>query len=313
MPALPYRTYADFLAPYFAGKVQKVSVDAGFSCPNRDGTLGREGCAFCNNSTFSPGYCGAAPSVTEQLRRGMAFFARKYPAMRYLAYFQSYTNTYGPLDEVLARYEEALAVEGVVGVVIGTRPDCVSDALLDALATLHRRRFVTVEYGIESTLDTTLLAVGRGHSYACAADAVLRTAARGIPVGAHLIMGLPGETRAQQLVHIARLSALPLDLLKLHQLQIVRGSRYAREYRDHPERFALYTPTGYVTLVCDALERMRPTLCLDRFTAQAPDSLLIAPRWGMKNYEFAALVQREMQRRGTWQGCRYVEDCAEPE
>lgn len=299
---LPYTDFSVFLKSYFDVKVQKLSVHAGFSCPNRDGRLGYGGCTYCNNQTFNPAYCGGHDSVAAQLEAGKRFFSRKYPQMMYLAYFQAYTNTYAGLPRLRELYEEALGVEGVVGLVIGTRPDCVSDELLDYLAELHHKAFVLVEYGMEATSDEVLRRINRGHTYACAAEAVRRTARRGIPVGAHLIMGLPGLTAEQMARQALTLSELPLDTLKLHQLQIVRGTVMAKEYEAFPGRFHLFSPEEYAELIVDFLEYLRPEIAVERFVSQSPKELLLAPDWGLKNYEFVTLVRRRLEERKTWQG-----------
>lgn len=292
-----YTDFSRFLTRYFPVKVQKLTVNAGFTCPNRDGRVGWGGCTYCNNQTFHPNYSVDPRSVTQQLEDGKRFFARKYPEMDYLAYFQAFTNTYGRLDRLREVYEEALRVESVRGLVIGTRPDCVPDALLDYLAEVHRRKFVLLEYGVESTLDSTLQRIHRGHDFACAADAIRRTADRGIPVGVHLILGLPGESREQMLHHAEVLSTLPVDTLKLHQLQIVRGTAMAREYAEHPEHFHLFDVDEYALLVVDFLRRLRPDIAVERFTSQSPRDLLIAPDWGIRNYEFVEKVKRILRSR----------------
>ena len=297
-----YRDFADFLGSRFDGKVQKISLHAGFTCPNRDGTIGVGGCTYCNNQTFSPDYCHTGKSITSQIDEGIAFFARKYPDMRYLAYFQAYTNTYGELEELKRKYEEALAHPGVVGIIIGTRPDCMPDDLLVYLAELSHRTFVLVEYGVESTCDETLRRINRGHDFAASADAIRRTAAAGVLVGAHLILGLPGETRAQMLDHARRMSQLPLDTLKLHQLQLIRHTRMAREYEERPQDFHHYAVDEYIDLAIDFAERLSPRIAIERFVSQSPASLLIAPNWGLKNHEFTARLLRRMRERDTWQG-----------
>lgn len=297
-----YRDFADFLGSRFDGKVQKISLHAGFTCPNRDGTIGVGGCTYCNNQTFSPDYCHTGKSITCQIDEGIAFFARKYPDMRYLAYFQAYTNTYGELEELKRKYEEALAHPGVVGIIIGTRPDCIPDDLLAYLAELSHRTFVLVEYGVESTCDETLRRINRGHDFAASADAIRRTAAAGVLVGAHLILGLPGETRAQMLDHARRMSQLPLDTLKLHQLQLIRHTRMAREYEERPQDFHLYAVDEYIDLAIDFAELLSPCIAIERFVSQSPASLLIAPNWGLKNHEFTARLLRRMRERDTWQG-----------
>lgn len=300
-----YNEFGTYLRQQFNGKVQKITIDAGFTCPNRDGKVGRGGCTFCNNQTFNPAYCHRNRSVAEQMKEGISFFAHKYPEMKYLAYFQAYTNTYGSLDVLKLRYNEALSVDGCVGLVIGTRPDCMPDNLLDYLADLGKKTFVLVEYGIESTNDVTLKRINRGHDYACAVDAVVRTAARGIPVGAHIILGLPGEGREELMQQAAKLSELPLTTLKLHQLQLIHGTRMAEEYALAPEEFSLFSVEDYIETVVDYVERLRPNMVLERFASQSPKELLIAPDWGLKNYELVEKIKRRMLERDTWQGKKY--------
>ena len=303
--SMRYNDFAGFLAGEFPFKVQKISVNAGFTCPNRDGTKGCGGCTYCNNQTFNPAYCRDDRSVTMQLEEGKRFFARKYPQMKYLAYFQAYTNTYGELELLKRMYEEALAVEGVVGLVIGTRPDCMPDSLLDYLEEVNRRTFLLVEYGIESADDRTLERINRGHSFACTEDAVRRTAARGIRTGGHVILGLPGESREDLIKQAERLSELPLTTLKMHQLQLIRGTRMAHEYALHPEEFHLFSADEYIDLVIDYVEHLRPDLILERFVSQSPRELLIAPDWGLKNHEFTDRVKKRMKERDAWQGKAY--------
>lgn len=302
-----YNDFPTFLKRYFDCKVQKISLNAGFTCPNRDGTVGYGGCTYCNNQTFNPEYCCTEKSVTEQLEEGKRFFAHKYPEMKYLAYFQAYTNTYGGLEELKRKYEEALSVDGVVGLVIGTRPDCMPDSLLDYLDGLNRRTFLLVEYGIESTLDRTLRRINRGHTWQATVDAVNRTAARGILTGGHVILGLPGETEDDMLCQAADISSLPLATLKLHQLQLIRGTRMAHEYEESPADFHLYEDVdSYIGLVIGYIQRLRPDLVLERFVSQSPKSLLIAPDWGLKNYEFNHRLQKRMKEEGAYQGKLYV-------
>ncbi len=294
----PYRDFGDFLRERFPFKVQKISIHAGFTCPNRDGSKGSGGCTYCNNQTFSPGYCHTDRSITEQLAAGISFFSRKYPEMKYLAYFQAYTNTYGEMAGLKQKYEEALAYPGVVGLIIGTRPDCMPNELLDYLTQLSHQHFVLIEYGVESTLDRTLERINRGHTYAQSEEAIRRTAARGIPTGAHLILGLPGETREEILHHAEVISQLPLTTLKLHQLQLIRHTRMAQEYAAHPELFRLFTVDEYIELVADFISRLTPAIYLERFVSQSPKELLIAPDWGLKNFEFTAKVHKKLQERG---------------
>lgn len=300
-----YNDFSGFLQRSFPFKVQKITLDGGFTCPNRDGSKGRGGCTYCNNQTFNPAYCHRNKPVAEQMREGISFFSHKYPQMRYLAYFQAYTNTYASLDVLQQRYQEALAVEGCVGLVIGTRPDCMPDELLDYLQELSLHTFVLVEYGVESCNDATLLRINRGHSYAEAVDAVERTAARGIPVGVHIILGLPGEDRGEIMRQAEELSRLPITTLKMHQLQLIRGTRMAEEYNERPGDFHLFALDDYVDTVVDYIEHLRPDIVLERFASQSPKELLIAPDWGLKNHELVAKIKRRMRERDTWQGRFY--------
>jgi radical SAM protein (TIGR01212 family) len=297
-----YRDFGSFLKETFPFKVQKISVNAGFSCPNRDGSKGWGGCTYCNNQTFSPAYCHTEQTVGDQLEAGIRFFSRKYPEMKYLAYFQAYTNTYGSIDRLVRLYEEALAFPEVAGLIVGTRPDCMPEELLDYFTGLARRTFTLVEYGIESTLDTTLRRINRGHTHAESEDAIRRTAARGVAAGAHLILGLPGESREEMLRHADTVSLLPLTTLKLHQLQLIRHTRMADEFARHPERFHLPTADEYIDLAIDFVERLHPAIAVERFVSQSPKELLIAPDWGMKNYVITAGIHRRMAERNARQG-----------
>ena len=300
-----YNELAGFLATCFPFKVQKISLNAGFTCPNRDGTVGYGGCTYCNNQTFNPAYCRTEKSITEQLEEGKRFFARKYPDMKYLAYFQAYTNTYAELEDLKKKYEEALNVPDVVGLVIGTRPDCMPDALLDYLEGLNKRTFLIVEYGVESTDNAILKRINRGHTFEVAKAAIEKTSARGIRVGAHVILGLPSETREGLIKQAGVLSALPLTTLKLHQLQLIKGTRMAAEYQNVPEEFHLYSADEYIDLVIDYVEHLRPDIVLERFVSQSPKELLIAPDWGLKNHEFTDKVKKRMRERNAWQGKKY--------
>lgn len=287
--------FGSWLTRQLGFKAQKISINAGFTCPNRDGRVGTGGCTYCNNQTFNPDYCQTDRSIRQQLEEGKAFFGRKYPEMRYLAYFQAYTNTYADLDTLRSKYEEALDVDDIVGLVIGTRPDCMPTELLDYLADLNRRTFILVEYGIESVYDRTLQRINRGHDFACTRQAIETTAARGIRVGGHIIMGLPGETKADMLAEADILSALPLTTLKLHQLQLIKGTRMAEEFAERPEDFIRFTAEEYADLVVEFIRRSRPDLVFERFVSQSPPQLLAEPGWGLKNYEFMELVKRRIE------------------
>lgn len=300
----PYRSYSDYFRELFGGRVQKLSVDAGFSCPNRDGTLGEGGCTFCINGAFTPSYCTPQKSIRQQLEEGIEFHRRRYhKARRYLAYFQAYSNTYGPPERLKACCEEALACPEVEGLVIGTRPDCVDDEKLDYLAGLAGRRYVAVEYGVESTCDATLRAVNRGHDFAAARRAIEATARRGIHTGAHFILGLPGEEEEFLLRQTETINALPLDTVKFHQLQIFRGTAMAREYDADPSRFRFRTLEEYFDLVVEILRRLRPDLVVERFAGEAPPRYHYGPNWGLvRNETLWTMLEKRMRARGAHQG-----------
>ena len=295
-----YNDYGTWIRRQFPYRVQKISIDAGFTCPNRDGRISTGGCIYCDNRTFNPSYCQRRHSVTQQLEEGKRFFAHKYPDMKYLAYFQAFTNTYAPLSQLKALYEEALQVDDIVGIVIGTRPDCVSDELLDYLAELNQRTFVLMEYGIESANNDTLLRINRGHSFEQSQEAIQRTKQRGLLTGAHIILGLPGEDAAESLRQASIISSLPIDILKIHQMQIIRGTRLADEFAANP--FHIYTVDEYIQLIAEYIQRLRPDLILERFVSQSPKELLIAPHWGLKNYEFTNLLVNYLKQNKIYQG-----------
>lgn len=270
----------------------KLVIDAGFSCPGR--------CTFCDNAAFHPAYSSPDKSIRQQIDEGIAFHAaRGWTGGPYLAYFQSYSNTYAPLARLKEAYGEALSHPAVGGIVIGTRPDCVDAEKLDYIASLGCAR---MEYGIESFRDETLLRVRRGHDSACAEQAVRETAARGIPVCGHFILGLPGETRETLLEEMEKINALPLDSVKFHQLQILKGTPMAAEFAARPGDFVRWTLDGYIDLLCDILERLRPGIAVGRLAASVPPRYLAVPGWGVKASEFSRLLDRRLTERGTWQG-----------
>lgn len=297
-----YKEFGELLKQHFPYKVQKISINAGFTCPNRDGLKGIGGCTYCNNQSFSPGYGGKQRTVTDQLKDGIAFFAHKYPSMKYLAYFQSYTNTYESTDKLIEKYEEALSYPNVVGLIIGTRPDCMPDELLDYFTELNKRTFLLIEYGLESTLDQTLEFINRGHTFAESMQAIQGTASRGIMTGAHLILGLPHESREDILHHAEIISQLPLTTIKLHQLQLIRGTVMAQQYKEHSEWFNLFDVDDYIDLCIDFAEKLNPDFIIERFVSQSPKELLIAPDWGLKNFEFTAKIIKRFKERNTYQG-----------
>lgn len=296
---MSYPTYNDYCRNLFGQRMLKLTINAGFGCPNRDGTLGVGGCTFCNNDAFSPAYCQPVKGIRQQIDEGIAFHrCRRRHRGGYLAYLQSYSNTYAPLEVLRRCYEEALAHEAVSGLVIGTRPDCVDDEKLDYLASLAQRHYVMVEYGIESCYDRTLRAINRGHDFACTAKAIDATAARGIHCGGHLILGLPGESEEEMLREADILSGLPLECLKLHQLQILRGSAMAADYARRPEAFPPpFTLEGYVELVCRFRLRLRKDMVVERYASEVPPRYQAAPERAFRHSDGSPVKGDELARR----------------
>ena len=306
--ARPYHSYAAYCRRTFGRPIQKLPVDGGFTCPNRDGTVGHGGCSFCSNEAFTPAYCDPRRTVRQQVDDAIAFHRRGFPAgTGFLVYFQSYSNTYAPLERLQRLFGEALACPGVAGIVVGTRPDCVDAAKLDYLADLARRTYVCVEYGIESTRDETLRAVNRGHDFACARRAVEMTAARGLHVGAHFILGLPGETDAMLLEQVAAINSLPLTTLKFHQLQLFRGTAMAAEYDADPGRFRFWEIGEYIDLFVEVLRRLRPDLVVERFASEAPPRYHYGRNWGLvRNEQLLAMLEKRLEERNAYQGEIFV-------
>lgn len=295
-----YNDYGTWIRRQFPFRVQKIAVDAGFSCPNRDGRISTGGCSFCDNRTFNPAYCNRQLSVTEQIERGKDFFRKKYPDMKYLAYFQAYSNTYGDKDKLKRIYDEALQCQDIVGLVIGTRPDCVDSDILDYIAQLAEKTFVIVEYGIETANDLTLERINRGHTFGCSKKSIEETAKRNILCGAHVILGLPGEDENESIRQAAIISELPINILKIHQLQIIKGTRLAQEYAEKP--FHVYTVDEYISLITKYIQYIRKDIILERFVSQSPKEMLIAPDWGLKNHEFTDKLNNHLKKTGAFQG-----------
>lgn len=266
-------------------------IDGGFTCPNRDGTSGCGGCSYCRNDSFAPDYCRQSDSITDQLEAGKRFFGQRYKDMEYIAYFQSYSGTYAPVEVLRSKYDEALSVSGVKGITIGTRPDCLGEDVLDYLQELNTKTDLTVEVGIESCHDHVLRRINRGHTYAQAEDAIRRTAARGIRLGVHMILGLPEETKQEMLQGAEMISELPIDFVKLHQLQILKDTKMADDFAAHPDDFVTFNQAeDYVTLVKEYKKHLRPEIKIERYVSSAPSNLIIAPRWGLKPYEIKQLI-----------------------
>ena len=299
-----YNTSAGRYRRLYGERLQKLVIDAGFSCPNRDGTVGTGGCSYCDNAAFHPGYSTPGKSIAQQIDEGIEFHRRRYPKVKhYLAYFQAYSNTYAPLERLKALYEEALSHPSIVGLVIGTRPDCVDEAKLDYLTSLDSSHVIVMEYGIESCYDETLRRINRGHDFETARRAVEMTASRGIDVGAHFILGLPGETREMLLDQCETISSLPLTSVKFHQLQIVKGTRMEKEYAENPGEFLRLGLDEYLDLVIDILERLRPDLCIERVAGEVPPRFVRETPWGLiRNDGILKLLDKRLEERNTWQG-----------
>lgn len=295
-----YNDFGLWLRQRFPFRVQKISVDGGFSCPNRDGLISTNGCTFCDNRTFNPPYCNSSKSISKQLKEGKSFFARKYPDMKFLAYFQAYSNTYAPINKLRKLYAEALAEDDIIGIVIGTRPDCLSTEIIDYLDELNKNTFLIVEIGIESTNNDTLRFVNRGHTFEDSIHAVEELSHRGILVCTHLILGLPGESRAQILHQAKQISSLPINILKLHQLQLIKGTVMARQYIENP--FHLFTVNEYVELLGEYLPLLRKDIIIERFLSQSPAEMLVAPKWQLKNHEFINLLNNYLEKKQIFQG-----------
>ena len=301
-----YLDYSSFIKSTFGERAQKISLDIGFSCPNRDGSKGYGGCTYCNNNTFNPDYCEPTKSIQEQLQQGIRFFSKKYKTQKYLAYFQAYTNTYSDFESLKLLYDEALNVDGITGLVIGTRPDCISDAVIDYLSFLSKKYFISLEFGVESTLNKTLLEVNRCHTFEDTKNMYEKCKNRGFHIGAHLIIGLPGETKKELLNHAFEISKLPINTLKLHHLQIVKNSVMEVQYKRNPEKFNLFSSEDYIDFITDFISFLRPDIVIERFISETPQDLLIAPKWNnLKNFEIVAKIDKKLIKKNTWQGKFY--------
>ena len=302
-----YNSYIGYFKKTYGERLQKVVVDAGFTCPNRDGLVGTGGCTYCDNAAFHPGYSTAGIPILEQIDEGIKFHRVRYrKAEKFLAYFQPYSNTYAPLERLREVYEEALSHPLVAGIVIGTRPDCVDEAKLDYLASLARDHVVVIEYGIESVYDRTLRRINRGHSFEDAARAVEMTAARGLTQGAHFIFGLPGETVGDMLAYAPIINKMPLHSVKFHQLQIVRGTAMEQEFASHPSDFVTFSLDEYLDFIADLLERLRPDLYIERFAGEVPPRFVNSTPWGLlRNTELIRLLEQRLEERNTFQGRLY--------
>ena len=324
-----FNSYSNYFTKQFGGRVQKISIDAGFSCPNRDGKISTGGCTFCSNEAFNPSYCRPEKSIKQQIEEGIEFHQRRYRrANKYLAYFQPFSNTYKPLEELKKVYEQALEpidsrqhtaqrrndmdskalkTPEIIGVVIGTRPDLVDEVLLQYLNEIQKTHYVMLEYGVESVYDETLKRVNRGHDFATAERAIHMTADHGIPCGAHFIFGLPDESKTMMLDAADVISQLPLTTVKFHQLQIFRGTKMAEEFLEHPEHFHLFDLEEYIDFVIDFAERLNPDIVIERFAGEVPPRFLVSEPWMKLRYdEVLSRIEKRMEGRNTWQGKEFV-------
>jgi radical SAM protein (TIGR01212 family) len=302
-----FNAYSNYFRSLYGSRVQKVSIDAGFTCPNRDGTKGTGGCTYCNNDAFNPSYCQPDKTVTQQIEEGIRFHKWRYSeATSYLAYFQAYSNTYAPVDTLRRLYEEALSYPGVIGLIVGTRPDCIDEEKLTYLKVLSEKYYLAVEYGIESCYNKTLKRINRGHTFEDAVMVVEKSAAYGINTGAHFILGLPGESREEMFNQVNLISGLPLKTVKFHQLQIIKGTRMESDFRENPGDFELFTWEEYLSFFISFLERLNPSIVVERFTGEAPPRFLTGAAWGKKRADqIVNLIEKRLEELDTWQGRLY--------
>jgi len=302
-----FNSYTEYIRKTFGGRIQKVVADAGFTCPNRDGTAGTGGCTYCDNKAFSPSYCRPDEPLHTQIEKGIRFHAFRYRrATRFLVYFQPYSNTYASVSRLRALFKEALAFPGVEGLVIGTRPDCIDEDKLDLLEELARHHYIQVEYGVESCYDHTLRRINRGHDFSLSREMITKTRERGIRTGAHFIFGLPGEREEEMLREAGIISAMSLDTVKFHQLQLIRGTVMEKEYLELPGDFHQFGLEGYIDFIIRFLEQLSPSIVVERFAGEVPPRLLHHLSWDLIRYdEVLRRIEAELERRDTWQGKHY--------
>jgi uncharacterized protein len=302
-----FNSYAEYFKKQFGGRVQKLAIDAGFTCPNRDGSKGRGGCTYCDNDAFNPSYCHPEKSMLTQIEEGIEFHARRYRrASRYLAYFQPYSNTYAPLEKLKEFYSQALAFPEIIGLVIGTRPDCIDEEKLEYFRGLSGSHYIILEYGIESCYNRTLERINRGHTFEDSVRALDMTSQYGIKSGIHLIFGLPGETIDEMMKEAEILSALPVNNIKFHQLQIIKSTRMAEEYITRPEDFVYFSLDDYIEFIIDFVEKLNPAFVIERFAGEVPPRFLAGPGWGLiRNDQILSKIEKRMEERKTWQGKRF--------
>ena len=303
-----FNAYSNYFKKVFGERVQKLSIDAGFTCPNRDGSKGRGGCTYCNNDAFNPSYCDPSKSVEQQIREGMEFHAWRYKKPgKFLAYFQPYSNTYASLEELKKIYDQALLFPEIAGLVIGTRPDCIDDEKLEYFSHLAKTHYVIIEYGIESCYNKTLDRIHRGHTFEESMAAIAKTAAAGLKTGAHLIFGLPGESKDQMMAQASILSELPLSNIKFHQLQIIKGTKMEKDYKLNPGDYTFFELEEYISFIVDFIEQLNPEFIIERFAGEVPPRFQAGPGWGMvRNEKIVEMVEAELERRDSFQGKRFI-------
>ncbi len=302
-----FNAFSNYMKKQFGSRIQKVSVDAGFTCPNRDGTKGTGGCTFCNNNAFNPSYCNAGKTISEQIETGVKFHQKRYrKAEKYLVYFQSYSNTYASLLTLKEKYNEAFNYEGVIGLVIGTRPDCLNNEILDYLAELSETFYITLELGIESVYDETLQRVNRCHTFADAIQALEETDKRKIRTGGHFIIGLPGETREQIMTSAGIISGLNLHSVKFHQLQIFRNTPMAKEYFRNPVNFMLFEFDEYLDFMMHYIEHLNPSFVIERIAGETSPANNFGNTWNKRYDEVLRAFEHRMEIHDSWQGKKYT-------
>jgi radical SAM protein (TIGR01212 family) len=303
-----YNSYPEYFKKLFGERVQKITIDAGFTCPNRDGTLGFGGCTYCNNDAFNPSYCQSEKPITQQIEEGIEFHLKRYrKANRYLAYFQAYSNTYKSLDRLVEIYSEALKHPKIAGLVIGTRPDCIDDQKLSYFKELSKKYYIVIEYGIESCYNKSLERINRQHNFEESEQAIIKTAALGILTGAHIIFGLPGETREEMFGEAEILSGLPIHTIKYHQLQIVKDTAMANEFLTNPSVFNLFSLDEYLNFIIRFIEHLNPGFIIERFTGEVPPRFLIGPNWGLiRNDQVNLMIEKKLEQLNTWQGKKFA-------
>ena len=303
-----FNSYAGYFRRTFGQRVQKLTVDAGFTCPTRDGSLGKGGCTYCDNNSFNPSYCVPSKPISQQIEEGIEFHSRRYRrASTFLVYFQAYSNTYAPVAQLRRLYTEALSSPEIVGLVVGTRPDCVDDEKLDMLEELSKTYYIAIEYGVESCYDKTLERINRLHNFECSRQAIETTAARGIKTGIHLIFGLPGESKQQMLDEIDLISELPIHSIKFHQLQLLKNTQVMKEYTEKPEDFYMFDVPEYIDFMTDVVERLRPDIIIERIAGEVPPQYLAVPAWcSLRNDSLLAMFEQNLEKRNTYQGKQFV-------